>query len=89
MVWVPSGVATSPAPPVQLPGYWIDRFEVTNRQFKELVDVRSVPKERYWKQPFVTNGRTLAFAQALEELRDETGRPGPAHWQLGPVPDGS
>jgi len=27
--------ATSTAPPLALPAFWIDRFEVTNRQFKE------------------------------------------------------
>ena len=52
MVWVPAGVATSPAPPVKLPEYWIDRFEVTNRQFKEFVDAGGYRKAEYWKQPF-------------------------------------
>ena len=89
MVWVPAAVATSPAPPVKLPEYWIDRFEVTNRQFKAFVDAGGYRREAYWKQPFVTNGRTLSFAEALEEFRDQTGRPGPANWQLGTYPDGT
>jgi serine/threonine protein kinase/formylglycine-generating enzyme required for sulfatase activity/dienelactone hydrolase len=89
MVWVPAGGATSPAPQVKLPGYWIDRFEVTNRQFKEFVDAGGYRKAEYWKQPFSQNGRTLSFAQALEAFHDATGRPGPANWRLGTYPDGS
>ena len=89
MVWVPAGVATNPAPRAQLPGFWIDRFEVTNRQYKEFVDAGGYRKEVYWKQPFMLNGHRLSLAQAAEMFRDETGRPGPAHWQLGTYPDGA
>jgi formylglycine-generating enzyme required for sulfatase activity len=89
MVWVPAAVATSPAPPVKLPEYWIDRFEVTNRRFKAFVDAGGYRKEEYWKQPFSQNGQTFSFAQALEAFHDQTGRPGPANWQLGTYPDGS
>ena len=70
MVWVPAGVATTPAPPIKLPEYWIDRFEVTNRQFKAFVDAGGYRKEAYWKQSFVANGHTLSFAQAIEKFRE-------------------
>ena len=89
MVWVPAGVATSPAPPVKLPEYWIDRFEVTNREFKAFVDAGGYRRQEFWKRAFVTNGRTLSFAQAVEKFRDQTGRPGPANWQLGTSSDGT
>jgi dienelactone hydrolase len=89
MVWVPAGAATKPAPPMKLPEYWIDRFEVTNRQFKAFVDAGGYRKEAYWKQSFVTNGHTLSFAQAVDKFRDATGRLGPANWQLGTYPDGN
>jgi formylglycine-generating enzyme required for sulfatase activity len=89
MVWVPAAVATSPALPEKLPEYRIDRFEVTNRRFKEFVDAGGYRKEEYWKQPFSQNGQTLPFAQAPEAFHDQTGRPGPANWRLGTYPDGS
>ena len=38
---------------VELPDYWMDRFEVTNKQFKEFVDAGGYRKYEYWKQPFV------------------------------------
>jgi hypothetical protein len=62
---------------------------VTNRQFKQFVDAGGYRKAEYWKQPFVRSGLTLSFAQALEEFRDETGRPGPANWHFGTYPDGA
>ena len=39
MVRVPgSSVAWGAAPPVTVPDYFIDRYEVTNRQYKQFVD---------------------------------------------------
>ena len=39
MVWVPAYTLRRRFNPcVSLPGFWIDRYEVTNRQFKEFVD---------------------------------------------------
>ena len=74
--------------PVQLDGFWMDRFEVTNRQFKEFVDQGGYRERRFWKQPFVRDGRTLGWDDAMALLRDTTGRPGPAAWELGSYPAG-
>jgi formylglycine-generating enzyme required for sulfatase activity/predicted Ser/Thr protein kinase len=73
---------------VDLPDYWIDKFEVTNKQFKEFVDAGGYRKAEYWKQPFVENGRTLSWNEAMQRFRDRAGRPGPATWELGSYPDG-
>ena len=87
MVWVPPTAATSTAPPLALPAFWMDRFEVTNRQFKEFVDGGGYRKPEYWKQPFVKGGQIFPWQQAIAEFRDLTGRPGPATWQLGAYPE--
>jgi len=89
MVWVPAGVPTSPAPSVALPGYWIDTFEVSNREFKAFVDAGGYAAEKYWTQPFIKDGRELSWTQAMEEFRDLSGRRGPARWQLGTYPAGA
>jgi dienelactone hydrolase len=73
---------------VDLEDYWLDRFEVTNREFKEFVDRGGYRKREYWKQPFVKKGRTLSFDEAMALLRDSTGRPGPSTWELGEYPEG-
>ncbi len=89
MVWVPAGLSVSPAPPLQLPGFWMDTYEVTNREFKKFVDAGGYQKPEYWKQPFLKDGKPLSWQQAMEEFRDSTRRPGPAGWQLGTYPDGA
>ncbi len=49
--------------------FWIDRFEVTNRQFKSFVDQGGYERQDYWREPFIESGReihwerpSLAFA---------------------------
>ncbi len=74
---------------VELPDYyWLDRFEVTNRAFKEFVDRGGYRKREYWKQPFVKGGRALSVDEAMALFRDSTGRPGPSTWELGSYPEG-
>jgi dienelactone hydrolase/predicted Ser/Thr protein kinase len=85
---------TSPMGMVRIKGsalfgpYYIDRYEVTNRQFKEFVDDGGYGKREYWSQEFVSSGRTLSWDEVAAEFRDSTGRPGPATWSLGTYPDG-
>lgn len=88
MVWVPAG-ADSPAPPLTLPGFWMDAYEVSNREFRKFVDAGGYQKPEYWKEPFFKDGKPLSWQQAIEEFRDSTRRPGPASWQFGTYPDGA
>jgi len=93
MVWVPGTkqadiAATYPAPGTALSDYWLDKNEVTNRQFKEFVDSGGYQRREYWKEPFVKGGRVLSWEQAMAEFRDATGRPGPATWELGTYAEG-
>lgn len=74
--------------PVELSDYWIDEFEVTNRQFKEFVDKGGYQRRDYWKNPFVKGGRKLTWDQSMAEFRDATGRLGPAGWEAGVYPTG-
>jgi len=71
----------------EFPDYWMDRFEVTNKQFKQFVDAGGYRKVEYWKQPFVEDGRTLSWQEAMSRFRDKAGRPGPATWELGNYPE--
>jgi formylglycine-generating enzyme required for sulfatase activity/tRNA A-37 threonylcarbamoyl transferase component Bud32/dienelactone hydrolase len=73
---------------VQLADYWLDKYEVTNKQFKEFVDRGGYQKKDYWRQPFVKDGLTLSFGEAMGEFKDSTGRPGPSSWELGTYPEG-
>ncbi len=89
MVRVPGGpFSLRSLPSVTLGGFFLDRTEVTNRQFKAFVDAGGYTKREYWREPFVKDGRTLSFEEAVAAFRDATGRPGPATWELGTYPEG-
>ena len=75
-------------PAVPLGDYWIDRYEVTNKQFKEFLDQGGYRKHEYWKHAFRKDGRLLSWADATALFQDKTGRPGPATWVQGDYPHG-
>ncbi|MEX2141936.1 MAG: protein kinase [Pirellulales bacterium] len=71
-----------------LPQFWMDRFEVTNRQFKEFVDQHGYRRKEFWEHPFEKNGEALSWEEAVSLFRDTTDRPGPATWVNGTYPEG-
>jgi eukaryotic-like serine/threonine-protein kinase len=76
-------------PPFDLADYWIDRYEITNREYRKFVDAGGYSEPRYWTQPFIQAGRALSFTEAMQLFRDRTGRPGPATWAAGDFPQGA
>jgi eukaryotic-like serine/threonine-protein kinase len=75
-------------PELPLKDYWIDQYEVTNKQFKAFVDQGGYQKRDYWKINFVREGKQLLFDEAMALFRDATGRPGPKDWVQGEYPKG-
>jgi serine/threonine protein kinase/formylglycine-generating enzyme required for sulfatase activity/dienelactone hydrolase len=75
-------------PPIPISDFWIDRFEVTNRQYKQFLAQGGYRKQQFWKQPFLKNGTALSWGEALALFKDSTGRPGPATWVAGEYPAG-
>jgi dienelactone hydrolase len=94
MVWVPSMTFSDYIAfvgwvgPVTLPSFDIDRLEVSNREYQEFVDGGGYTTRKYWTEPFIRQGRTLTWEQAMALFRDRTGRPGPSTWSGGHYPDG-
>jgi serine/threonine protein kinase/class 3 adenylate cyclase/cephalosporin-C deacetylase-like acetyl esterase len=68
--------------------FLIDKFEVSNRQFKEFVDAGGYQRTNFWLLQFVKNGSVIPWKEALSLFRDSTGQPGPATWQNGSYPPG-
>jgi formylglycine-generating enzyme required for sulfatase activity/dienelactone hydrolase len=68
--------------------YFIDRHEVTNRQFKQFIDQGGYQKREYWTTPFVKDGKPVSWGDAMAAFRDATGRPGPSTWEGGTYPAG-
>jgi hypothetical protein len=89
MVRVPGGpYARQGFPPVELSDYWLDRYEVTNAEYKEFLDGGGYEREEYWTEPFVEERRELPWDEAMARLVDATGRPGPAGWEFGAYDEG-
>jgi len=66
----------------------IDKYEITNRQFKEFVDRGGYRNRAYWAEPFVENGNTLSWEAGMARFVDQIGRPGPSTWDAGGYPEG-
>ena len=47
-------------PVLNLSDFLLDRYEVTNRRFKEFVEAGGYKKPEYWKHKFVKDGIELA-----------------------------
>ena len=78
MVHVADGSAEfGEADDVALESFWIDKYEVTNSEYKAFLDDGGYLDDRFWP-PDVDRS---AFV-------DKTGRPGPAGWTLGTFPEG-
>jgi eukaryotic-like serine/threonine-protein kinase len=89
MVHVPRGeVRVAQNPGVQMDEFFIDKYEVTNREFKKFVDAGGYHDPKYWKYPFTKDRRTLSFEQAMALFVDKTDRPAPSTWDLGNYPVG-
>ena len=65
---------------VRLDDYFIDKFEVTNREYKEFVNAGGYLKKHFWKYPFFKDGKTLSWEEAMLEFKERTGLQGPRSW---------
>ena len=88
MARVPGGRVVLPDRVLDFDDFFIDRYEVTNRDFKKFADAGGYRNRAYWQEPFVKDGHPVAYDQAMMEFRDATGRPGPSTWELGTYPEG-
>jgi serine/threonine protein kinase/pimeloyl-ACP methyl ester carboxylesterase len=89
MVRVPGGTAAIPGlDDANVGTFLIDRYEVTNRQFKQFMDAGGYRRPEYWTEGFVEGDRTLAWSEVMRLFLDSTGRSGPSTWKLGDYPAG-
>jgi dienelactone hydrolase len=74
---------------VEVPGFWMDKYEVTNEQFQAFVKAGGYTNAEYWEGlGFIKDGRQLSWQEAMDDFRDQTDRPGPATWEDGTYPQG-
>ena len=68
--------------------FLMDKFEVTNSQYKTFMNAGGYTNKSFWKYPVYSNGKEIPLEDALKLFTDKTGRPGPANWEAGTYPDG-
>jgi len=71
-----------------IPDFFIDKYEVSNKEFKEFMDNRGYQDNSFWKIPFINNNKEISWEKAITTFQDATGRPGPAMWEGGSYPEG-
>jgi dienelactone hydrolase len=71
-----------------LPEYFIDKHEVTNKKYKEFIISGGYQKVEFWLNPFIKEGKQMVWEEAMQEFVDSTGHPGPSTWRAGDYPEG-
>ncbi|MHB8902166.1 MAG: bifunctional serine/threonine-protein kinase/formylglycine-generating enzyme family protein, partial [Thermoguttaceae bacterium] len=66
--------------------FFLDRYEVTNREFKRFVDRGTYANPNAWRYEFYESGTQLPRDQAMARFVDRTGKPGPSTWANGTYP---
>lgn len=88
---IPEGMVRVPGkktPLGNLDDFFIDKYEVTNKRYKEFINSGGYQNKAYWKHEFIKDGKVLTWEEAVDEFVDQTDRPGPASWQAGDYPEG-
>jgi serine/threonine protein kinase/class 3 adenylate cyclase/dienelactone hydrolase len=81
---VSPGVTGIPALAVaEVSAFFIDRTEVTNRAYYEFVAGGGYDKPEYWTEKFMRDGAEIPFEEVKKTFIDQTGKAGPAAWELG------
>lgn len=73
---------------VELDDFFIDKYEVTNREYKEFIDAGGYFKRELWQYPFAKDGQVMTWEKAMLSFRDRTGLPGPRNWSGQVFPEG-
>ncbi len=93
MVYVPGGnyrlvAYARPTEEATLIGdFFIDRYEVSNLEFREFVSAGGYTKPEYWNE-LLEFGGGYDFGRAMAQFVDQTGLPGPRKWINQDFPKG-
>ncbi len=73
---------------IEIRDFFIGRYEVTNREFKQFVDAGGYKNRDLWVHEFASGGDVISWEEAMRFMVDKSGRPGPGTWEGGNYPDG-
>ncbi len=81
-------VPETDTPVGRLADFFIDTYEVTNRQYKSFVDAGAYRKKEFWKHDFIKDGKQASWEEAMRLFVDQTDQHGPSTWHGGDFPPG-
>ena len=73
---------------VVLHDFFIDKYEVSNHDYKEFINGGGYVKRDFWQHPIVKDGKAVPFDAAMRMFVDRTGLAGPREWSNQNPPDG-
>jgi len=88
MVRIPGAPFSIHEETAELGDFFMGRHPVTNREYLRFVEAGGYRNPAYWNHPFVLDGDTLSWREAMARFTDRTGRPGPSTWMVSRYPDG-
>ena len=68
--------------------FYMDRYEVSNKEFKEFVDANGYYKEEYWPTKLMHNGTEISFNDVKTSFVDKSNFPSPKNWVQGTYENG-
>ena len=72
--------------PKEVPEFLIDKFEVTNRQFKAFMDAGGYTNSAYWTFPIVEGGKVIPLEPRARQIHGPDGSTGTRHLGGGKLP---
>ena len=72
----------------KLNDFFIGKYEVTNKEFKQFADAGGYGEKKFWKHEFRKEDKVISWEDAMKIMVDQTGRPGPATWTGSDYPGG-
>ena len=72
----------------QVPAFLMDRYEVSNVDFKKFIENGGYSQKEFWEYPFIKDGSEIPWEEAMTYFIDRTGQPGPAFWEVSDFPEG-
>ena len=73
---------------VRLDDFYIDKYEVSNDDYKEFITAGGYLKKEFWHHPFIKDGREVPWDDAMKLFVDRSGLSGPRSWTDRRVPEG-
>lgn len=68
--------------------FLIDKYEITNKEYKQFVDAGGYTNKAFWTYPVYVDGKEIKWEDAIKRFVDKTGKQGPATWEVGTYLEG-